>query len=76
MAMVRVPVGARDFSQLHCVQTGYGAHTASYPIGTGVSFPGVMRPGREAVHSRPYSAEVKNDAATPVHLHKYSWRSA
>jgi len=24
----------------HCVQTGSGAHPASYPTGTGVSFPG------------------------------------
>jgi hypothetical protein len=27
-----------------------GAHPASYPKGTGGSFPGVKRPGREADH--------------------------
>jgi hypothetical protein len=36
---VRVPVGTR-FSPLHNVQIGSGAHSASYPIGTGGSFPG------------------------------------
>jgi hypothetical protein len=35
---VRVPVGVR-FSPLHVVQTGSGAHPASYPMGTGGSFP-------------------------------------
>jgi hypothetical protein len=30
----------QDFSLLHSVQTGSGAHTASYLMGTGVSFPG------------------------------------
>jgi hypothetical protein len=29
-----------DFSLLHSVQTGSGAHPASYPIGTGGSFAG------------------------------------
>jgi hypothetical protein len=32
--------GARDFSQLHSVQTGSGAHTASYPMGIRGTFPG------------------------------------
>jgi hypothetical protein len=44
---------------LHVVQTGSGVHPNSYPMGTGGSFPGVMRPGREADHSPPTSAEVK-----------------
>jgi hypothetical protein len=30
----------KDFSPLHVVQTGSGAHVASYPMGTGDSFPG------------------------------------
>jgi hypothetical protein len=33
--------------------------TASYAMGTGSSFPGVDRPGREADHSPTSSAEVK-----------------
>ena len=40
------------------VQTGPGAHPASYTMGTG-SFSGVKRPGRGVDHSPPYSAEVK-----------------
>jgi hypothetical protein len=36
-AGVRVPVG-QEFSLLHVVQTGSGAHPASYPMGTGGSF--------------------------------------
>jgi hypothetical protein len=30
----RFPTEVRDFSLLHCVQTGSGAHPATYPIGT------------------------------------------
>jgi len=37
------------------VQTGPGAHRASYTIGTG-SFPGVNRPGRGADHTHPHLA--------------------
>jgi len=32
--------GAGNFSLHHCVQTGSGPHPASYPKGTGGSFPG------------------------------------
>jgi hypothetical protein len=37
---VRVPAGAGNFSLYHRVQTGSGAHPASYPMGTRGSFPG------------------------------------
>jgi hypothetical protein len=37
---VRSPTGAEDFSSSPCVQTGSGAHPASYPMGTGGPFPG------------------------------------
>jgi hypothetical protein len=37
---VRVPAGAGNFSFHHRVQTGSGAHIASYPVGTRISFPG------------------------------------
>jgi hypothetical protein len=40
------------------VQTGPGAHPASYTMGTG-SFQGVKRPGRGVYHPSPSSAEVK-----------------
>jgi hypothetical protein len=35
---VRFPAGAEKFS-LHRVQNGFGAHPASYPMGTRGSFP-------------------------------------
>jgi hypothetical protein len=57
---VRSPAGIEDFSSSLCVQTGSGAHPASYPVGTGSPFPGGKeRPGRDADHSFPSSAEVK-----------------
>jgi hypothetical protein len=37
---VRFPAGAGNFSLHHRVQNGSGAHQASYPMGTGDSFPG------------------------------------
>jgi hypothetical protein len=56
------PTGAENFSSSPCVQTGSGAHPASYPMGTGGSFPGgKARPGRDSDHSPPSSAEVKNE---------------
>jgi hypothetical protein len=36
---VRSPAGAKDYSSSLCVQTGSGAHPASYPMSTGGSFP-------------------------------------
>jgi hypothetical protein len=48
------PVGARFFAHF---QTGPGAHPASSTMGTG-SFPGLKRPGRDADHTSPSSAEV------------------
>jgi hypothetical protein len=59
---VRSPTGAEDSSSSPCVQNGSGAHPASYPMGTGGSFPGgKARPGRDADRSPPSSAEVKNE---------------
>jgi hypothetical protein len=53
----------QEISLLHCVQTGSGAHPSSQPMGTGGSFPKVKRQEREADHSPPSSAEVKNGGA-------------
>jgi hypothetical protein len=54
--------GAEDFSSSPCVQTGSGAHPASCTMGIGDSFPGgKARPGRDADHSPPFSAEVQNE---------------
>jgi hypothetical protein len=56
---VRFPAGAGNFSFHHRVQNGSGAHPASYPMGTRGSSLVIKRPGREADHSPPSSAEVK-----------------
>jgi hypothetical protein len=59
---VRSSTEAEDFSSSLYVQTGSGAHPASYPMGTGGPYPGgKARPGRDADHSPPSSAEVKNE---------------
>jgi hypothetical protein len=59
---VRSPAEAKDISFNLCVQAGSGAHPASYTIGTESPFSGGKeRPGRDADHSRPSSAEVENE---------------
>jgi hypothetical protein len=59
-AGVRSPTEAEDFFSTLCVQTGSDAHTASCIVGTGGSLSGSKaRPGRDANHSPPSSAEVK-----------------
>jgi hypothetical protein len=51
-----------DFFSNLCIQTDSGAHPASWPMGTGGPFPGAKaRPGRDADHSPPSSAEVMNE---------------
>jgi hypothetical protein len=72
---VKSPAGVRDFSLLHSVQTASGVHPASYPKGTWGSIPGIKRKGREADHSPPPSAEVKNEDISPL-PHTPSWNSA
>jgi hypothetical protein len=49
----------QEFSLVHVVQTGSGAHPVSYPMSPGGSFPEEKRQGREADHSPPTSVEVK-----------------
>jgi hypothetical protein len=56
---------------LHNVQTGSGVHPTFYKMGTGRSFPGVNRQGREVDHSPPTSAEVKKMwiyTSTPLYI--------
>jgi hypothetical protein len=43
--VVQFPAGARDFSLLYIVKTGFGVHPASYTMGKRGSFP----KGKEAV---------------------------
>jgi hypothetical protein len=75
MAWVRFPA-VQDFSLLHSIQTDSGAQPASSPMGTGGCFPGGKAAGREADHSPPFSAEVKNGGAIPPLPHVFSWRGA
>jgi hypothetical protein len=59
---VRSSAEAKDFSSNLCVQTGSEAHPASCTVSTGGPFPGdKARPGRDADHSPPSSAEIKNE---------------
>jgi hypothetical protein len=59
---VRSPAEAKGFSSSLCVQTGSEAHPASCTMCTGGPFPGgKARPGRDADHSPPSSAEVVNE---------------
>jgi hypothetical protein len=62
---------ARYFSLLPTVQTGFGAHPASYTTGTRGSFPGC-----EADHSPSSSAKVKNGGAISPLPHRPSCRDA
>jgi hypothetical protein len=59
---VRSPAGAKNFSSILYVQTGFEAHPASCPMGTAGPFSGgKARPGRDADHSPLSSAEVVNE---------------
>ena len=57
----RIPVGARFSAP---VQTGPGAHPASYTMGTG-SFPGVKRPGRDVDHPPHLAPKSKKEQSSP-----------
>jgi hypothetical protein len=63
--LVLFPAGTKDSSPLYRVQTGFGAHPASYLTSTTDFSSGVKRQEREADHSSPSSAEIKNDGAIP-----------
>jgi hypothetical protein len=66
---IRFLVGeGRDYSLLHSVQTGSGAESVPEALS-----PGVKRQGREADHSPPSRAEVKNGGAVPPLSHMSSW---
>jgi hypothetical protein len=64
----------KDFFSSLCIQTGSGAHSDFYPMGTGDPFPGSKAwPRRDADHFPPSNAEVKNEYelySSPLkHLH-------
>jgi hypothetical protein len=74
---VLFPAGAGNFSLHHRVQDGSGAHPTSYPLGTGALSLWVKRLGREAEHSPPPSAEVKEWVELHLHSHNTpSWHGA
>jgi hypothetical protein len=54
-------------------ETKFGAHAASYTMKNAALSPEVKRPGREAVHSSPFSAKVKKDGAITPLSHTSSW---
>jgi hypothetical protein len=57
-----IPVKAKDSSSSLCVQTSSEANPDSCTMGTGGPFPGdKVRSGRDADHSPPVSAEIKNE---------------
>jgi hypothetical protein len=70
--------GYARFSLFHNLQTGSGAHPASYPMGCGGGLfsPGLKRSRREADHSPPSMAKVKNGGAIPPLPHMFSWSNA
>jgi hypothetical protein len=59
---VQFPAGAKDYSLLHSVQTGTGAHPQWV---SEVIFWGVERPEREADRSLPSNSDVKNGETVP-----------
>jgi len=59
-AGVQFPAEVGNFYPHHRVQTGSGAHPASYPVVTWLFPSGVKRPGHEADHLPSASAVVKN----------------
>jgi hypothetical protein len=63
---IRFPAGVRNFYFLHEVQTSCGVHLATYRI--------CILEWREADHSPPSSAEVKNGGAITPLPHTSSWR--
>jgi hypothetical protein len=58
-------------SSLHNGHTGPGVHPVSSHCVPGTLYPGVKRPAREADHSPPSSAEVKNGGAIPPLPHVF-----
>jgi hypothetical protein len=70
---VQFPVEAGNFSLHYRVQNGLGLTEPPIQWAPGALSLGVKRPGREADHSLPSSAEVKNEwsytSISPIRLH-------
>jgi hypothetical protein len=77
MSGVKFPARTGNFPLRLHVQTGSGAHSTSYPMGTGGLSLGVMQLRREADHSPPSSADVKEYVELYLHYPSTSsWRGA
>jgi len=55
-----MPAEARDLSSPRCQDQLWGL-SSLYPIDAGGIYPGLRQPGRQANHSPPFGAEVKNE---------------
>jgi hypothetical protein len=75
-ALVRFPAVSINYSLLRRVQTGSEAHPESYLMGIRGFSQGVKRPRRDADHSPPSSAEVKDYVYIHPLSHTSSWHSA
>jgi hypothetical protein len=75
-AGVRFSAGTRIFSIPYNFQIGSGDHSTSCPADTDGYCRGVKRADREANHTPPSSAEVKNNGAIPPLHNTSSWRDA
>jgi hypothetical protein len=73
---VQFPAGVGYISLLHNVQTGSGAHPASYAMGMGSLSPGVKRPTRKTDLAPVPIAEVTIGGARPPLAHGSSRSSA
>jgi hypothetical protein len=71
MTRAQFPAQAKDFSVSLHVQSSSGAHPASYPLGTGSSFPRCKAAGHKYDHSPSSNAKVKSGAilSHPICLH-------
>jgi hypothetical protein len=72
---VRVPAGVQDFTVVKKVHTAYGAHPATYSVGTLGCFRGVKRAERNGNHPPSASAEAKNKWCSPSTPPLLSWRA-
>jgi hypothetical protein len=70
-----IPGGARFFSFSQRPDRFWGPPSLLFNGYRGALSAWLKLPGREADHSPPSSADVKNDGAVPPLLHMSSWHS-
>lgn len=77
MAKVRFPEEGRNISLLHRIQICSVVYPTSYRMGTWYYFSVIKWQAREAGHSFPSSAKVKNVATIRLHIkHKVALSSS